>query len=178
MTPDNRAGQDLIKGDVTPAILFDRVGDDRPIGRGSSSASFLGMAMHPRCGNHGTSDPDSPCRPNLIARPRSTLLHIRLLPAFPRTIIWILRAPLEHQGFPLMIKRLCVTTAPAWAIGSTRENCVHSIETDFALHSADASFNDALSTSILRVQSLQNRDSMTAWSIDSKFLKLNKFSAN
>ncbi|KYN00771.1 hypothetical protein ALC62_08454 [Cyphomyrmex costatus] len=35
-----------------------------------------------RCGNHGTSDPDSPCRPNLIARPRSTLLHIRLLPAF------------------------------------------------------------------------------------------------
>lgn len=100
--------------------------------------------MHPRCGNHGALDPDSPCRPNLIARPRSTLLHIRLLPAFPRTIIWILRAPLEHRGFPLMIKRLCVTTAPASAIGSTRENCVHSVETDFALYSADTF--DELST--------------------------------
>lgn len=112
--------------------------------------------MHPRCGNHGTFDPDSPCRPNLIARPRSTLLHIRLLPAFPRTIIWILRAPLEHRGFPLMIKRLCVTTAPAWAIGSTRENCVHSMETDFALYSADTF--DELSTirSIRRVRSFRN----------------------
>lgn len=87
MTPDNRAGQDLVKSDVTLAILFARVGNDRPIGKGSPSAGFLGTAMHPRCGNHGTFDPDSPCRPNLIARPRSTLLHIRLLPAFPRMII-------------------------------------------------------------------------------------------
>lgn len=38
-----------------------------------------------------------------------------------------------------MIKRLCVTTVPARAIGSTRENCVHSVETDFALYSAGAS---------------------------------------
>jgi len=55
-------------------------------------------------------DPDSPRGPNLIARPRSTLLHIRLLPPAavcvpPRTIIWILRRPAERTrrvgGFPL-----------------------------------------------------------------------------
>lgn len=32
-----------------------------------------------------------------------------------------------------MIKRLCVTTVPARAIGSTREHCVHNVKTDFAL---------------------------------------------
>lgn len=66
-----------------------------------------------------------------------------------------------------MIKRLCITTAPAWAIGSTRENCVHSAETDFVLYSADT-FDELSTVHVHPSRSIvpKTRDLMTARGVD------------
>lgn len=168
MTPDNRAGQGLVKGDVTPAILFGHVGrrsaadpgEDRPRPRFPSWRCTRGV------GTTEPSDPDSPCRPNLIARPRSTLLHIRLLPAFPRTIIWILRpGSARTPRFPLNDKAAVCNHSPGagyWF--HARELCTQCRNWFCAIFRRCI---DAISTArSSRLDRSKIRSLMTAWSID------------
>lgn len=111
----------LIKG-VISAILLD---DDR--------ARIVSLVR----GNYGIPIPIRHIRrPNLIAI--HTVAHsiaTDAIPAHDHLDTLDDTSVLSSRFSPLMIKRPCVTTVLARTIGSTREHCVHNVETDFALYS-------------------------------------------
>lgn len=129
MTPNNRARYRLVRGNVISTILFKattigRYGRSERSGREEEPGFAFPRVGTPEYRSRFTAQTESNCDPHCCT------FDCYRRPAFSCTIIWILRwARLEHRGFPLMIKRLCVTTAPARAIGSTREHCVHNVET-------------------------------------------------